>query len=204
MKHELPPLPYPADALAPHISRETLEFHHGKHHKAYIDKLNELIAGREFEHSTLEEIVRGASGELFNNAAQAWNHTFYWQCLSPRGGGEPDAGLARELKSAFSSVAGFKEKFSKAAEKNFGSGWTWLVRKENGELAIVSTSNAETPLRRGRTPLLTCDVWEHAYYIDYRNARNQYVAAFWNIVSWDFVAQNAQVAKQDVAARSVE
>ena len=202
MKHELPPLPYAADALAPHISRETLEYHHGKHHKAYVDKLNELIQGTEFENKTLEEIVRASSGEIFNNAAQAWNHAFYWQCLSPRGGGEPPVDFAGDLKSAFSSFAKFKEKFSKAAVKQFGSGWAWLVRKQTGGLAIVSTGNADTPIRRGHTPLLTCDVWEHAYYIDYRNARPDYVAAFWNVVNWDFVAKNASAPSSGPAAES--
>lgn len=194
MKHELPPLPYAVDALAPHLSRETLEYHHGKHHRAYVDKLNELIEGTEFENAALEDIVRRASGELFNNAAQAWNHAFYWQCLSPRGGGEPSSDFGRELKSAFRSFAAFNEKFSKAAEKTFGSGWTWLVRNKAGSLAVVSTGNAETPMRRGQIALLACDLWEHAYYIDYRNARPDYVAAFWNLVNWDFVAQNAAAA----------
>ena len=191
MKHELPPLPYAADALAPHISRETLEYHHGKHHRAYVDKLNQLIAGTEYEEMALEEIVRRATGDIFNNAAQAWNHTFYWHCLSPRGGGEPATGFGSDLNAAFTSFAKFKDKFSKAAVKQFGSGWAWLVRKQTGQLAIVTTSNADTPLRRGHTPLLTCDVWEHAYYIDYRNARPDYVSAFWNLVNWDFVSQNA-------------
>lgn len=194
MKHELPPLPYAVDALAPHLSRETLEYHHGKHHRAYVDKLNELIQGTEYEDASLEDIVLRASGEIFNNAAQAWNHAFYWQCMSPRGGGEPATDFGRELKTAFTSFASFKQKFSKAAEKTFGSGWTWLVRNDKGALAIVSTSNAENPMRRGRTALLTCDVWEHAYYIDYRNARPDYVTAFWNVVNWDFVAQNASAA----------
>src|SRR5215207_5636250 len=188
MKHSLPELPYPKEALQPHISKETLEFHHGKHHRAYVDKLNELIAGTEFENAALPDIVLRASGPLFNNAAQAWNHAFYWQCMSPAGGGEPRGELAAAINSAFGSFAGFKEKFSKLAEGAFGSGWAWLVRDKDGTLAIASTGNAKNPLTDGQTPLLTCDVWEHAYYIDYRNARPAYVKAFWNVVNWDFAA----------------
>jgi len=191
MKHELPPLPYAADALAPHISRETLEYHHGKHHRAYVDKLNGLIEGTKFSEMSLEEIVLQSSDEIFNNAAQAWNHAFYWNCLSPRGGGEPSTELRQELISTFESMAAFKEKFSKAAVTTFGAGWAWLVRNKAGTLEIVSAKNADTPMRNGQTALLTCDVWEHAYYIDYRNARPDYVAAFWNLVNWDFAVKNA-------------
>jgi superoxide dismutase, Fe-Mn family len=188
MKHSLPELPYPKEALQPHISKETLDFHHGKHHRAYVDKLNELIVGTEFENAALADIVLRSSGPLFNNAAQAWNHAFYWQCMSPSGGGEPAGDLAAAIKSAFGSFADFKEKFSKLAEGTFGSGWAWLVRDKDGTLAIASTGNAKNPLTDGQTPLLTCDVWEHAYYIDYRNARPAYVKAFWNVVNWDFAA----------------
>jgi Fe-Mn family superoxide dismutase len=192
MKHQLPPLPYPLDALEPHISRETLEYHHGKHHRAYVTKLNELIKGTQFEDGSLEEMVRKSSDQLFNNAAQTWNHNFYWQCLSPDGGGVPRGELERMIDSTFGGFEPFQEKFSQAAETKFGSGWTWLVRDTAGNLEIVSTSNAENPLRSGKTPLLTCDVWEHAYYIDYRNARKDYVDAFWKLVDWNFVARNCE------------
>lgn len=188
MPHSLPDLPYPKDALQPHISSETLEFHHGKHHRAYVNKLNELIAGTEFENASLEDIIKRASGPVFNNAAQTWNHTFYWQCMSPKGGGEPKGKVADAIKAGFGSFADFREKFSRLAEGTFGSGWAWLVRGQGGALEIVSTSNAQNPMTEGKTPLLTCDVWEHAYYIDYRNARPEYVKAFWNLVNWDFVA----------------
>jgi Fe-Mn family superoxide dismutase len=188
MTHTLPELPYAKNALQPHISQETLEFHHGKHHRAYVNKLNELIAGTEFENAALEDIVKRSSGPLFNNAAQAWNHAFYWQCMSPSGGGEPGGKAGEAIKAGFGSFAGFKEKFSKLAEGTFGSGWAWLVRGKSGTLELVSTSNAKNPLTEGQIPLLTCDVWEHAYYIDYRNARPDYVKAFWNVVNWDFVS----------------
>jgi Fe-Mn family superoxide dismutase len=188
MTHTLPDLPYPADALQPHISKETLDYHHGKHHRAYVDKLNKLIQGTEFESTPLQDIVLRSSGEIFNNAAQAWNHDFYWRCLSPEGGGEPGGELARAINSAFGSYADFKEKFSKLAEGTFGSGWAWLVRGKSGALELIGTSNAKNPLTDGKTPVLTCDVWEHAYYIDYRNARPDYVKAFWNVVNWRFAA----------------
>ena len=190
MAFELPALPYAMDALAPHISAETLEYHYGKHHKAYVDNLNKLVAGTEFEGKSLEDIIRSASGGIFNNAAQVWNHSFYWNCLSPSGGGEPSGALADAIGKACGSFAEFKEKFSTTAVTTFGSGWAWLVKKADGSLAIVSTSNAGNPLTDGDQPLLTCDVWEHAYYIDYRNARPKYVEAFWNLVNWDFVAGN--------------
>ncbi|MCP5497958.1 MAG: superoxide dismutase [Fe] [Leptospiraceae bacterium] len=190
MEHKLPELPYAQDALAPHISKETLEYHYGKHHQAYITNLNKLIPGTEFENLSLEEIVKKSSGGIFNNAAQVWNHTFYWNCLSPKGGGEPSGALADAINKAFGSFAAFKEKFSNTAVTTFGSGWAWLVKNSDGSLALESTSNAGTPLTSGKKPLLTCDVWEHAYYIDYRNARPKYVETFWNIVNWDFVASN--------------
>jgi superoxide dismutase, Fe-Mn family len=190
MQHQLPPLPYSLNALEPHMSAETLEFHHGKHHKAYVDKLNELIKNTEHEHMDLEEIVRTASqGPLFNNAAQVWNHTFFWQCLSPDGG-KAEGELARAIDGSFGSLDAFKSKFTQTAINTFGSGWAWLVRGNDGSLAIESTSNADTPIAHGKQPLLTCDVWEHAYYIDYRNARPKFVEAFWKIVNWNFVAQN--------------
>lgn len=188
--HELPELPYSMDALQPHISAETLEFHYGKHHATYVTKLNGLIPGTEFESASLEEIIRNASGGIFNNGAQVWNHTFYWNCLSPNGGGEPGGALAESINSAFGSFNEFKEKFTDSAVNNFGSGWTWLVKNQNGELEIVNTSNAANPMTDNKTPLMTCDVWEHAYYIDYRNVRPKYMEAFWSLVNWDFVAQN--------------
>ncbi|MHB8080059.1 MAG: superoxide dismutase [Candidatus Krumholzibacteriia bacterium] len=189
MTHQLPPLPYDLGALAPHISAETLEFHHGKHHAAYVTNLNGLLPGTEFADLPLEEIVRRASGPIFNNAAQAWNHTFYWHSLAPRGGGEPRGPLADALAKSFGSFAAFREQFTKTAVGTFGSGWAWLVRTPTGGLELASTSNAATPLTTANRPLLTCDVWEHAYYIDYRNARAKYVEAFWNLVDWNAVAK---------------
>jgi len=189
MEHQLPPLPYPMDALEPYISRETLEYHYGKHHKAYVDNLNKLIAGTEFADKDLETIVRTApAGPIFNNAAQVWNHTFYWSCMRPQGGGEPSGALAEAIRQAFGSFQAFKERFSQIAVGTFGSGWAWLVRQADGSLDVVSTSNAGNPMTEDATPLLTCDVWEHAYYIDYRNQRPKYVENFWNLVNWDFVA----------------
>lgn len=190
MAHTLPPLPYAMDALAPHISKETLEFHYGKHHQTYVTNLNNLIPGTEFESASLEDIVKKSSGGVFNNAAQVWNHTFYWNSLSPKGGGEPSGKLADAIAKKWGSVAAFKEAFNKSAAGNFGSGWTWLVKKADGSLDIVNTSNAATPLTTSDVPLLTCDVWEHAYYIDYRNARPKYLETFWNLVNWDFAAKN--------------
>ena len=190
MEHQLPALPYAMDALAPHISAETLEFHYGKHHQTYVTKLNGLIPGTEFENMSLEDIVGKSSGGVFNNAAQVWNHTFYWNCLSPNGGGAPNDKLASALQGSFGSVDSFKEQFTNSAVNNFGSGWTWLVQNSDGKLALENTSNAATPLAGASTPLLTCDVWEHAYYIDYRNARPKYLDAFWNLVNWDFVTDN--------------
>ena len=188
-EHTLPALPYPNDALEPHISAETLEFHHGKHHASYVKKLNKQIPGTEFESASLEEIIKKASGGIFNNGAQVWNHTFYWNCLSPDGGGEPDGTLAQSIDGAFGGFTQFREHFTESATTNFGSGWTWLVKNPDGSLAIVNTSNAGNPMTDGSQPLLTCDVWEHAYYIDYRNARKKYIEAFWSLVNWDFVAQ---------------
>ena len=188
MAFELPPLPYDKNALEPHISAETLEFHYGKHHQTYVTNLNNLIAGTEYENLSLEEIIiKAPTGGLFNNAAQVWNHTFYWSCMSPNGGGQPGGGLADTINSAFGSFEQFQEKFATSAATNFGSGWTWLVKNADGTVAIVNTSNAGSPLTEGQKPLLTCDVWEHAYYVDYRNARPGYVKAWWNLVNWDFV-----------------
>ncbi|CFQ56989.1 superoxide dismutase [Fe] [Yersinia alsatica] len=190
MSFELPALPYAQNALEPHISAETLEYHYGKHHNTYVVNLNNLIKDTEFAAKTLEEIIKTSSGGIFNNAAQVWNHTFYWHCLSPNGGGEPTGKVADAIKQSFGSFAEFKAQFTDAAVKNFGAGWTWLVKKADGTLAIVSTSNAATPLTTSDKPLLTVDVWEHAYYIDYRNARPKYLENFWALVNWSFVEQN--------------
>jgi Fe-Mn family superoxide dismutase len=190
MEHTLPALPYALDALAPHISKETLEFHYGKHHQTYVTNLNNLIKGTEFESSSLEDIVRKSSGGVFNNAAQVWNHTFYWYCLAPNAGGQPSGALAAAIDAKWGSFDAFKDAFTKSAVGNFGSGWTWLVQKADGSLDIVNTSNAATPLTGSDKPLMTCDVWEHAYYVDYRNRRPDYMGAFWALVNWDFVAKN--------------
>ena len=192
MAIELPALPYARDALAPHISAETIDFHHGKHHQTYVTNLNNQIKGSEFEALTLEDIVRKSSGGMFNNAAQVWNHSFYWNCLKPGGGGEPTGKLADAINAAFGSFAQFKEQFTQTALTTFGSGWAWLVQRADGTLGLVSTANAATPLTGSDRALLTCDVWEHAYYVDYRNARAKYVEAFWNLVNWEFVASNMQ------------
>lgn len=191
MAIELPALPYAKDALAPHISEETLDFHYGKHHQTYVTKLNGLIPGTEFDGKTLEEIVKSSSGGVFNNAAQIWNHSFYWNCLSPNAGGEATGALGEAIVTTFGSFDAFKEQFTASAINNFGSSWTWLVKKADGALAIVNTSNAATPLtEEGMTPVLTVDLWEHAYYIDYRNARPAYMDAFWALVNWNFANQN--------------
>ncbi len=190
MTHVLPPLPYAKDALKPVISAETIDFHYGKHHQAYVTNLNNLVPGTKFENASLEEIVMQADGGIFNNAAQVWNHTFYWNGLSPDGGGEPTGALATAIDQAFGSFSAFREAFVKSAVGNFGSGWTWLVKGEDGKLAIVNTSNAANPMRDGKKPLLTIDVWEHAYYIDYRNARPKYLDEIWKLVNWNFVAGN--------------
>ena len=188
MAIELPALPYARDALAPHISAETLDYHYGKHHQAYVTNLNNLIKGTENENLDLETIIKKSQSRVFNNAAQIWNHTFYWNSLSPKGGGDPSGKLADAIVKAFGSVAQFKEEFTKTAVGTFGSGWAWLVQRADGSLGLVSTSNAATPITGSDRPLLTCDVWEHAYYIDYRNARPKYVEAFWNLVNWEFAA----------------
>ncbi|MCW8887138.1 MAG: superoxide dismutase [Fe] [Motiliproteus sp.] len=191
MSFELPPLPYAKDALQPHISAETLDYHHGKHHNTYVVKLNGLLPGSEYENKSLEEIITSApAGGVFNNAAQIWNHTFYWNCLSPNGGGEPTGAVADAINGAFGSFEEFKAKFTDSAINNFGSSWTWLVKNSDGSVAIVNTSNAGCPLTEGQTPLLTVDLWEHAYYIDYRNVRPDYMNGFWALVNWDFVAAN--------------
>ena len=186
MAIELPALPYARDALAPHISAETLDYHYGKHHQTYVTNLNNLIKGTENESLDLVSIVKKSQGGVFNNAAQIWNHTFYWNSLSPKGGGEPSGKLADAIAKSFDGFAQFKEEFSKTAVTTFGSGWAWLVQRADGSLGLVSTSNAATPITGADRPLLTCDVWEHAYYIDYRNARPKYVEAFWNLVNWEF------------------
>ncbi|RXK07923.1 superoxide dismutase [Halarcobacter bivalviorum] len=189
MKHELMKLPYELDALEPHMSKETLEFHYGKHHQTYVTKLNGLIEGTKYENLSLEEIVKDSEGGVFNNAAQVFNHDFFWNGLTPNGSEIPSE-VEAALSEVFGSVDGFKEEFTNAAVNNFGSGWTWLVKNTEGKLEIVSTSNAGTPITSGLTPVLTCDVWEHAYYIDTRNARPVYLENFWKLVNWNFVAQN--------------
>ena len=191
MAINLPELPWAKDALAPHISAETIEYHYGKHHNAYVTKLNAAIEGTEMASMSLEDIILKSSGGVFNNAAQVWNHSFYWNCLSPQGGGEPTGAVADKIQAKWGSFAAFKEEFSNKAAANFGSGWTWLVQQKNGELAIIDTSNAGTPMTEGHKALLTIDVWEHAYYIDFRNARPDYIQTFWKLVNWDFV--NAQL-----------
>lgn len=190
MTHTLPPLPYEMDALAPYISKETLEYHYGKHHQAYVNNLNNLIVNTEFATLSLEEIIQKSSGPIFNNAAQVWNHTFYWHCMTPHSIGMPKGTLLEAITQTFGSFDKFKEAFSTLAVATFGSGWAWLVKDKEGKLALKSTSNAGTPMTEGHTALLTCDVWEHAYYIDYRNLRPKYVEQFWQIVNWDFVAKN--------------
>lgn len=190
MEHALPALPYALDGLQPHISKETLEFHYGKHHQTYVTNLNNLIKGTEFENASLEEIVKKSSGGVFNNAAQIWNHTFYWNSLSPKGGGVPSGALALAIDKKWGSFDAFKEAFTKSAVGNFGSSWTWLVKKSDGSLDIVNTSNAATPVTTADCPLITCDLWEHAYYIDYRNRRPDYLGAFWSLANWDFASKN--------------
>jgi len=189
-KYQLPGLPYPDNALEPHISAETVKYHYAKHHASYVDKLNKLITGTEFATAPLEEIIHKARGGIFNNAAQAWNRTFYWKCLSPDGGGQPDGALADAINTTFTGFTNFKERFSGMADSNFGSGWTWLVQNSSGGLEILSTSNAANPLTDSKQPLLTCHVWEHASHIDYHNACPEYIDTFWNLVNWDFVEQN--------------
>lgn len=190
MAFELPALPYEKNALEPHISSETIDYHYGKHHNAYVTKLNAAIEGTDYASMGLEDIIRKADGGLFNNAAQVYNHTFYWNCLKPNGGGEPTGALADAISTKWGSFASFKEEFTAKAAGNFGSGWTWLVKSASGDLEIVNTDDAGCPLTDNHTPLLTADVWEHAYYIDYRNARPKYLEAFWSLVNWDYVSQN--------------
>lgn len=190
MTFELPPLPYSKDALAPYISEETLNFHYGKHHQAYVTNLNKLTEGSELENKSLEELIKTQSGGIFNNAAQIWNHTFYWNSMSPNGGGVPTGAVAKAISASFGSFDKFKEDFSKAAAGQFGSGWAWLVKKSDGSVAITTTANADTPIQGDDTPLLTCDVWEHAYYIDFRNARPKYIETWWTLVNWDFANKN--------------
>ena len=189
MSFTLPELPYAMDALAPQISKETLEYHYGKHHNAYVTNLNKLTDGKPEAGKSLEELIKTAKGPIFNNAAQVWNHTFYWNCLKPQGGGEPTGALADAINVSFGSFEEFKTLFTSMSVGLFGSGWAWLVKDEDGTLGIEAMSNAGCPLTNGQTPLLTCDVWEHAYYVDYRNARAKYVETFWNLVNWEFVAQ---------------
>lgn len=195
MSIELPALPYALEDLEPHISKETLEFHYHKHHQTYVTNLNNLIKGTDFEDMELEEIVKNSEGGMFNNAAQVWNHTFYWHCLAPNAGGEPTGQLLSMIQQHFESFENFKEQFTQAAVKTFGSGWAWLILTPQNTLEIQSTSNALTPLCSINTPLMTCDVWEHAYYIDYRNARPKYLDAFWNLVNWEFVSAKLATAQ---------
>lgn len=190
MPHELPDLPYPLDALEPHMSRETLALHHGKHHAAYVRKLNGLIEGTDWADVPLNDIVERASGTLFDNGAQAWNHAFFWRCLSPRGGGDPGGELGAAITRDFGSADAFREQFSEALSTIFGSGWVWLVRDVDGRLHVQAASNAGNPLSDGHHPLLTCDIWEHAYYVDHRNEKKRYVDAFWKLVNWEFAAEN--------------
>ena len=190
MAFTLPALPYAKNALEPHISAETIEYHYGKHHHTYVINLNKLTEGTDYENKTLEDVIKTSKGGIFNNAAQVWNHSFYWNSLSPQGGGEPTGVLAEAINKSFGSFSLFKEKFTETAIKTFGSGWAWLVKNPDNSLALISTSNAETPLTQNVQPLMTCDVWEHAYYIDYRNARPEYLKAFWQLVNWRFVAAN--------------
>jgi Fe-Mn family superoxide dismutase len=190
MSFELPPLPYAKDALAPLMSQETLEYHYGKHHAAYVNNLNNLVPGTEWAGKSLEDIIAGSSGGVFNNAAQVWNHTFFWNCLAPKGGGEPTGDLADAINRSFGDYAKFKEQFINACKGQFGSGWGWLV-KSGDKLEIMTTSNADTPMKHGKTALLTIDVWEHAYYIDYRNDRPKFIATIMDsLVNWNFVASN--------------
>ncbi len=190
MSFTLPPLPYALDALAPHFSKETLEFHHGKHHNAYVVKLNELTAGKPEEKKSLEELILTTTGPVFNQAAQIWNHTFYWNSLSPNGGNEPIGKIGDAIKKQWGSFDKFKEEFTAKTIGVFGSGWGWLVKNEDGTLAVIGTSNAGNPMTTKQKPLLTCDVWEHAYYIDFRNARPKYVETFWKLVNWEFAEKN--------------
>ena len=189
MKFELPPLPWAADALEPIISAKTIEFHYGKHHQAYVNNLNNLLPGSPFENAPLEQIVVEAEGGIFNNAAQVWNHTFYWNCLTPKGGGQPTGDLMDAIVRDFGSFEEFQKQFTQAAATLFGSGWAWLSTDENGKLFISQEPNAGNPMRKGLEPLLTCDVWEHAYYLDKQNRRPDYIADFWKLVDWEAVSE---------------
>lgn len=195
MSFKLPELPYSKDALGPVMSAETLEYHYGKHHKAYVDKLNLLVPNTEFENATLEQIILKATGPIFNNAAQVWNHTFFWNCLTPKGKGKPEGALMDAIQRDFGSFEKFQEEFQNAAVNQFGSGWAWLISKKDKKLAIRATSNAENPMKNGEIPLFTCDVWEHAYYIDYRNERPRFVKSVWNIANWKFAESNYQAVQ---------
>ena len=190
MPFELPELPYAKNALEPHISQETLEYHYGKHHQAYVNKLNDLTPGTKFENASLEDIILKSDGVIFNNAAQIWNHTFYWNSMSPNGGGTPKSTLADAINDTFGSIDKFKAQFTEAAMTQFGSGWAWLVQNTSGKLSVVKTPNANNPMTDSHKPLLTCDVWEHAYYIDTRNDRGKYVSNYWEMVNWDFADKN--------------
>lgn len=193
MSITLPELPYSKNSLVPHISEETINFHYGKHHLAYVNKLNALLEkDNSFAKATLEDMIKESTGAIFNNAAQVWNHTFYWNCLSPEGGGNPQQELADILTESFGSVEKFKETFTASALSQFGSGWAWLVKNSSGQLEVQAMGNAGNPLQNNLTPLLTCDVWEHAYYIDYRNARPAYLEAFWKLINWNFISNNLQ------------
>ena len=190
MSFELPPLPYAKNALEPLISQETLEYHYGKHHQTYVNNLNNLVTGTDNENKSLEDLIKTASGGLFNNAAQVWNHTFYWHSMAPDSKAQPEGKLAEAIEKAYGSIDSFKEAFIKSAVGNFASGWTWLVKNDDGSVAIVNTDDADTPVRTGKKPLLTVDIWEHAYYIDYRNARPKYLESFWQLANWDFAESN--------------
>lgn len=190
MQHHLPELPYAENALEPYMSQETMEFHYGQHHQAYVTKLNELIKGSKYEFMPLEEVILTADGMIFNNAAQTWNHTFFWNCLAPNAGGNPSGKVAALIDAKWGSFKTFKEEFNKLAAANFGSGWTWLVLNKENKIEIINTSNAQTPKTQGFKALMTLDVWEHAYYIDYRNERPKYAENFWNLVNWEFVNKN--------------
>jgi len=202
MTFELPPLPYPREALEPHVSAETLDYHHGKHHAAYVKKLNELLTGSGLEGSSLETIIQRSNDDIFNNAAQHWNHSFFWHCLRPAGGKGPREELRSALAGRFDSLPSFKKEFSEKAVANFGSGWTWLVSDRSGELEILNTANAANPLRDGRSALLACDLWEHAYYVDYENRRPDYLKAFWEIVDWERVSQRYAAAQRSPTGAS--
>ena len=195
MAYQLPKLPYALDALEPHIDATTISIHYGKHHQTYADNLNKLVPGTEFADASLEQIILKAQGPIFNNAAQVWNHTFYWDGMKPQGGGEPKGELLAALEKSFGNFTSFKEQLSKTSVTQFGSGWGWLVKKKDGALAVVQTGNAANPLTAGDVPLLTCDVWEHAYYLKYQNRRADYVGSWWNVINWDAVAARFAKAK---------